>query len=66
MALLTRKKAAELLGVKPRTITDWIRKRKLKPSLFVSGRPRFTEESLQGIVTGDKKSYYESKTNVQE
>ena len=57
MALLTRKQAAELLGVKARTITDWQRKGKLKASLYVSGRPRFDEESLEGIVTKDKESY---------
>lgn len=49
--LFTRKQTGEILGVKARTVLNYERKGLIKPAMYVSGRPRYTLESIQKIPT---------------
>lgn len=47
---LSRKEAAEYLGVHPRTIYKWEAAGLLSPSLKVNNRPRYLIEDLEQII----------------
>lgn len=49
--LLNRKQAAELLGVKPDTISKWHSANILKPYCRLNGRPRYRREDLNHLLT---------------
>jgi predicted site-specific integrase-resolvase len=49
--LFTRKQVAEIFQVTPRSVMIWQKKGKIKASLFVNGRPRYTIEEIQRIVS---------------
>lgn len=54
MELITRKQAAAILQVRPRTILNWQKKGKIKPACFINNRPRYTLESLEAVATETK------------
>ena len=51
MELFSRAEAAKVLGVKPRTLWHWEKKKIITPCLYVNTRPRYSLESLQKVAT---------------
>lgn len=49
--VLTRKQAAEILGVCKRTILSWEKKGILKPNHYLSNRPRYLYADVVAVAT---------------
>lgn len=66
MELNTRKEAAELFDVKPRTLWHWEKKGILIPTLHINGRPRYSMQALANLALSKgikSKSLIQPKTN---
>jgi excisionase family DNA binding protein len=50
--LITAPRVADMLGVKPETVRQWVKEGKLKPIVLPSGSHRFKLEDIEAILTG--------------
>jgi hypothetical protein len=48
--LLTRKQVALTLGVSPKTVKSFEKKKLIKPIGYINGRPRYTADSVEAVV----------------
>jgi predicted site-specific integrase-resolvase len=50
--LITGPRVAEMLGVKPEAVRQWVKDGKLKPVVLPSGSHRFKLEDIEAILAG--------------
>jgi DNA-binding transcriptional MerR regulator len=63
MEVLTRKQAADLLGVCKRTVLYWEKKGIIKPNHYLSNRPRYLLDDVVAIATKEPRKPLKAATN---
>lgn len=63
MEVLTRKQAAEILGVCKRTISYWEKKGILKANHYLSNRPRYLYTDVASVATAQPRKPLKAATD---
>lgn len=63
MEVLTRKQAAEILGVCKRTILTWEKKGIIKPNHYLSNRPRYLYTDVVAVATTEPRKPLKAATD---